>query len=246
MMDGFGFPVSAGNFRFRAESQIVRRLTQHLGQTGVALDLGSGVGHWAEQFARDFSRVVAVEGSSALFLALKERCAGYPNVRPVFGNVLSFELDGKYDLVFLGGLLMYLDEDDVIALLQRLAPYLGPRAIILCRESTVRGETVTREGKYPVIYRSVSVYRDLFKQCGLIVQNVVRNEPYVLLQMACELITKWKEFVPERFQALRLVGPLAYGAIRLGDPWIMRLFISRGISFPTLENHFFVLGTAAH
>ncbi len=245
MMDGFGFPVSAGNFRFREESRIVRRLTQDVDPNGVALDLGSGIGYWAEQFARDYSRVVAVESSSALYQALKDRCAGYANVRPVLGDVLSFEPDGKYDLVFLGGLLMYLDEDDVIALLQRLVPCLQPGAIILCRESTVRGETVTRDGAYPVVYRSVPVYRDLFKRCGLIVQDVERNEPYVLLQMACELIKKWKEFVPESFQALRIVGPLAYGAMRLGNPWIMRLSGALEISFPTLENHFFVLGTAA-
>ena len=244
-MDGFGFPVSAGDFRFRAESRIVRRLTRNLDPNGVALDLGSGIGYWAEQFAHDFSRVVAVEGSRALYQALKERCAEYPNVRSVLDNVLSFEFDGKYDLVFLGGLLMYLDESDVIALWQRLAPCLGPGGIILCRESTVRGETVTREGDYPVVYRSVSVYRDLFERCGLNIQHLERNEPYVLVQMACELIKKWKEFVPARFQALRIAGPLAYGGMRLGNPWIMRLPRALGISFPTLENHFFVLATAA-
>ena len=243
MMDGFGFPLSAGDFRFRAESRIVRRLTRNLGPNGVALDLGSGIGHWAEQFAHDFSRVVAVEGSRRLYEALQARCAGYANVRPVLGNVLSFELDGEYDLIFLGGLLMYLDESDVIPLLRRLAPCLGPGGIILCRDSTVRGETVTREGDYPVVYRSVSVYTDLFKRCGLMVQHVERNEPYVLLQMACELIKKWKGFVPARFQALRIVGSLVYGGMRLGNPWIMRLPGALGISFPMLENHFFVLGT---
>jgi SAM-dependent methyltransferase len=245
MMDGFGFPVSAGKFRFRAESRIVRRLTRNLDPNGVTLDLGCGIGHWAEQFAHDFSRVVAVEGSRKLYQALKERCATYPNVRPVLSNVLSFELDGKYDLVFLGGLLMYLDESDAIALLQRLAPCLAPGGIILCRESTVRGETVTRNGDYSVVYRSVPVYKDLFKRCGLIVRHVERNEPYVLMQMACELIKKWQEFVPARFQALQIVGPLAYGGMRLGNPWIMRLPGALGISFPRLENHFFVLETVA-
>jgi len=242
MMDGFGLPESAGNFRFRAESRIVQRLTQDLDPNGVALDLGSGIGHWAGQFARKFSQVVAVEGSSTFYQALKERCAAYPNVRPVLCDVLSFELDGQYDLVFLGGLLMYLDEDDVIALLQRLAPCLGPNSIILCRESTVRGETVTRAGEYPVVYRSVSVYRDLFERCGLTVRHVERNEPYMLLQMACELIKRWKEFIPARIQALRIVGPLTYGGMRLGNSWLMRLAGALGISFPMLENHFFVLG----
>jgi len=245
MMDGFGFPVSAGDFRFRAESQIVRRLARKLDPNGVVLDLGSGIGHWAAQFAHDFSRVVAVEGSRTLYQALQERCAGYPNVHPVLSNVQSFQLDGKYELVFLGGLLMYLDESDVIALLQRLVPCLEPGGIILCREYTVRSGTVTRKGDYPVVYRSVSVYKDLFERCGLIVQTVERNEPYLLVQMACELIKKWQKFVPARFQALRIVGPLAYGAMRLGNPWIMRLPGALGISFPTLENHFFVLETAA-
>jgi SAM-dependent methyltransferase len=245
MMDGFGFPTSAGDFRFRAESRIVRRLTRNLDPKGVALDLGSGIGYWAELFARDFAEVVAVEGSPALYQALKERCAPYSNVRPVLGNVLSFELNGKYDLVFLGGLLMYLDENDVIALLQRLAPFLGPGGIILCRESTVRNGTVTREGEYPVVYRSVSVYSDLFNRCGLILNHVERNEPYVLSQMACELIKKWKQSVPASFQALRIAGGLAYGGMRMGNPWIMRLPRALGISFPKLENHFFVLGTSA-
>jgi len=244
MMDGFGLPVSAGDFRFRAESKIVRRLAGNLDPNGAVLDLGSGIGHWAAQFAHDFSRVVAVEGSRVLYQALQERCAGDPNVHPVLSDVQSFQLDGKYELVFLGGLLMYLDESDVIALLHRLAPCLEPGGIILCRESTVRGETVTRKGDYPVVYRSVSVYKDLFERCGLIVQTVERNEPYLLMQMACELIKKWQKFVPARFQALRIVGPLAYGAMRLGNPWIMRLPGALGISFPTLENHFFALETA--
>ncbi len=113
MMDGFGFPASAGHFRFRAESGIVKRLIRDVDPNGAALDLGCGVGFWAEAFARRFSRVVAVEGSGALYQALEARSAAYPNIRPVLGNVLSFEPDGHYSLVFLGGLLMYLDEENV-------------------------------------------------------------------------------------------------------------------------------------
>ena len=243
MMDGFGFPVSAGDFRFRAEARIVRRLLRGVEHNGTVLDLGSGVGYWAEEFARSFSRVVAVEGSNALYPALQERCAPYRNIRTVHGNVLSFEPGGHYNLVFLGGLLMYLDENDVIALLQKLIPCLGPNGIILCRESTVRGETVTRAGDYPVVYRSVPDYKRIFKRCGLTSKHVERNEPYVLMQMGCELIKKWKRVVPEPFQALRIVGHLIYGGARLGAPWIAHLPKVLGIPFPSLENYFFVLGT---
>ncbi len=245
MMDGFGFPVSAGNFRFQAESHIVRRLLSSVEHNGTVLDLGSGVGYWAEEFSRSFSRVVAVEGSSALYQALEERCALNSNIRTIHGNVLLFEPDGHYNLVFLGGLLMYLDEYDVIALLQKLIPCLGPNGIILCRESTVRSETVTRTGDYPVVYRSVPNYKRIFKQCGLILKHIERNEPYVLMQIGCELIKKWKRIVPEPFQALQVLGHLTYWSLRLGAPWIKRLPKVLGIQFPILENHFFVLGTGA-
>ena len=245
MMDGFGFPVSAGDYRFRAESQIVRRLLRNVARNGTVLDLGSGVGYWAEQFAGDFSRVIAVEGSGVLYQALKERCAPYSNVSTVHGDALPFEPEGDVSVVFLGGLLMYLDEADVVALLQRLIPHLDAGGIILCRESTVRGATVKQEGDYPVVYRSVSSYQRIFKQCGLTLRHVERNEPYVLMQMGCELVKKWKKIVPQSLQLLPVVGRLIYWGMRLGNPWVQRLPNRLGISFPNLENHFFVLGTDA-
>jgi 16S rRNA A1518/A1519 N6-dimethyltransferase RsmA/KsgA/DIM1 with predicted DNA glycosylase/AP lyase activity len=73
MMDDFGFPKSAGTFRFRAESLIVQRLLGDVERSGTVLDLGSGVGFWAEEFARNFSQVVAGEGSNALYQTLEER-----------------------------------------------------------------------------------------------------------------------------------------------------------------------------
>ena len=187
--------------------------------------------------------MVAVEGSNALYQALEERCTPYSNIRTLHGDVLTFEPDAHYSLVFLGGLLMYLDENDVIALLKKLIPYLGPDGIILCRESTVQGETVTRTGDYSVVYRSVADYKRIFKQCGLTLNHIERNEPYVLMQMGCELVKKWKQLVPKSLQALQIVGHLTYWSMRLGAPWIKRLLKVIGISFPDLENHFFVLRT---
>ena len=98
MMDGFGFPVGAGNFRFQAESRLVTRLLRGVNREGTVLDLGSGVGFWAEEFAHRFSRVIAVEGSSTLYRELKKRCAPYANIKPIHGNVLSFKPEGRLSL----------------------------------------------------------------------------------------------------------------------------------------------------
>jgi len=154
---------------------------------------------------------------------------------------MSFEPEGPCDLAFLGGMLMYLNEEDVIALLRKIVTTLEPGGMILCRESTVRGETLALQGDYQVVYRSVSDYERIFGQCGLRIRNVERNEPYVLMQIGCELVKKWKAAVPERFQALRGVGHLIYFMLRLTNPWVTRVPTVLGIAFPKLENHFFVL-----
>ncbi len=251
MMDGFGFPVGAGRFRFRGELNAVADAIQDLEPGVSVLDLGSGVGVWTEYFAQRFAKVVAVEASSTLYEALSDRCSAYPNVTTHNRNVLSFELEGErgttggFGLVFLGGLLMYLNDRDVATLLRKLIPCLEPGAIVLCRESTIRHGVRTLQGDYQVAYRSVEAYRDILADAGFDVVSVQPNTAYINVQMACELIKKWKALVPERFRCLSVVGRLAYWGLRLGYPWNTRLipWLSAGMGreFPRLTNHFFVL-----
>ena len=244
MMDGYGFPASAGKFRFGIEEQVVEKLIQNLDRNGAALDLGSGMGFWAEKFAHSFARVDALEGSSSLYSDLEKRCSKHSNMRAFLGNALSFQPDQRYQLIFLGGLLMYLDENDVVILLKRLKQYLEPGGIILCRESTVRDQTFILKGEYTAVYRSVKSYASLFQQSGLALRHHEKNEAYILLQMGCELIDKWKGLVPEPVQALSWAGHLTYWGIRLGNPWIQKVPKVFKIPFPKLENHFFVVEVA--
>ena len=117
MMDGFGFPASAGRFRFRAEKEIVSRLIHRCSSAGTVLDLGSGIGHWTEFFAHQFAHVVAVEASQQLFDTLEERCRSLSNVTALRLNALSFQPCQNYEIVFTGGLLMYLNEFDAVGLM---------------------------------------------------------------------------------------------------------------------------------
>jgi hypothetical protein len=114
MMDGFGFPAGAGQFRFRTEKKIVSRLIRQCSREGTALDLGSGIGHWTEFFAHQFAQVVAVEASQQLYDALEERCSSLPNVTALRQNALSFQPCQSYEIVF--------------GLLRKLRPCLGPNA----------------------------------------------------------------------------------------------------------------------
>lgn len=242
MMDGFGFPSSAGQFRFQAERLIVKRLIQDQGiNYHSMLDLGCGIGYWTEHFAGQFTKVTAIEASTPLFDAMKQRCSTYSNVNAVQGNVLLFVPDTTYSMVFLGGMLMYLNEHDVIALLSRLIPFIEKGGIILCRETTVSEGTVTRDGDYQAVYRSMQTYRDIFEKSNL---NLVKSEPnlpYNLLQMGCETMKKWKKIAPKPLQAIPFVGRLVYYGLRLCNPWITRVPDVINYNFPELTNHFFLL-----
>jgi len=79
MMDGFGFPAGAGRFRFRGELDAVAEMIRDRRPDTSVLDLGSGVGVWTEYFAQRFATVAAVEASSTLYEAMKERCSRYAN-----------------------------------------------------------------------------------------------------------------------------------------------------------------------
>jgi trans-aconitate methyltransferase len=241
MMDGFGFPAGAGQFRFRAEKKVVSRLIRQCSGEGTALDLGSGIGHWTEFFAHHFAQVVAVEASQQLYDTLEERCSPLPNVTALHQNVQSFQPRQSYEIVFTGGLLMYLNDVDVVDLLGRLRPCLGPGSLVICRESTVRGGVVTRNGDYQAVYRSVRIYERLFREAGFEVVSTEPNVPYILMQMGCELIKRWKTLTPRQLQFIPVLGRLTYLALRLGNPWITTAPAMLGLAFPELTNHFFAL-----
>ena len=244
MMEGFGFPAGAGQFRFRGESGIVERLIQGTNSDGIVLDLGSGIGSWTGFFRQRFAKVVAVEASKSLYEALETKCARWSNVETIHGDVMSFEPKDRYDLVFLGGLLMYLNEEDVVSLLRRIIPFLAPNAVVLCRETTVREGTVTREGEYQAVYRSVENYARIFESRGFSVVQTEMNAPYVLMQMGCESVKQWRAIAPSLLHLTPVAGRVIYYGLRLSDPWITRFCGALGISFPELTNHFFVLQRA--
>ncbi|MCH8898047.1 MAG: class I SAM-dependent methyltransferase [Chloroflexi bacterium] len=151
MMEGFGFPKQAGHFRFRGERKIVDGFMKDIPPTATVLDLGSGAGYWTDYFAKRFDKVISVESSSSLYKGLVTKVQTIPNARAIRANALEYKSEERFGVVFLGGLLMYLNEPDVANLLRKISTWLTPGGIIICRESTVRQGTVTRKNDYQVI-----------------------------------------------------------------------------------------------
>jgi hypothetical protein len=148
-------------------------------------------------------------------------------------------------MIFLGGLCMYLNDDDVIALLKTLKNRLTEGGAIILRESTLnQGEFLT-QGEYQAVYRSVSLYRKLIDGAGSLRVEVRRNYGYTNLVTAEELVNLRRRWLPFLPKDSTMLGSLTWWMLRGTAAisfWAMpRILFQLSISWPRLQNHFFRL-----
>ncbi|MDE0896674.1 MAG: class I SAM-dependent methyltransferase [Planctomycetota bacterium] len=238
-------PPSALDYRFEVEQRTIADWLDVIPSSATVLDVGCGAGAWTSVFANRFDRVVGIEGSTAMVEAARECTRNAPNVSIVHGDVRVDLPDGEFQLVFLGGLCMYLNDDDVVALLADLKGRTGKFGSIILRESTVPHNRRTATGDYQAVYRTPDEYRALFEQAGFTRPDTRRNYGYTSMEIAIELVSarrKWLPFLPR--ESTRL-GTLTWNLLRLTSPislWALPRTLSRlDVTWPGLQNHFFRL-----
>ena len=242
-----GLPPGCVEHRFALERAVVDRWFAGLGPTASVLDVGCGAGAWTELFAQRYGRVVGVDASVGMLAAARRRLAGQGNVELVRGDALTVALDGEFQGVMLGGLLMYLDRADAVALLVRLGQ-LAPRGRIILRESGVRAGVEVQTGTYQVAYRSLQEYEALAAEAALRVVAVERNRGYAHMEIAVALVNLARRWPPlARRDAAAVGGPL-WRLLRATAPVTLEL-VPRAIEafrldWPHLINHFLLLEAA--
>ncbi len=242
-----GLPADCVEHRFALERAVVDTWFAGLGPTASVLDVGCGAGAWTQLFARRYGRVVGVDASGGMVAAARRRLAGLPNVDVLQGDARTVPIDGEFQGVLLGGLLMYLDRADAVALLVRLGE-LAPAGRIILRESGVRTGVEVRSGAYQVAYRSVPEYEALAADAGLRVTAVERNRGYAHMEIAVALVDLARRLPPlARRDAATVGGPLwrflgATAPVTL--EFIPRAIEAVGLDWPHLTNHFLLLEAA--
>lgn len=239
-----GLPRDCVEYRFALERAVVDRWLAGLEPTASVLDVGCGAGAWTELFARRYGRVVGVDASVGMLAAARRRLAGRDNVELVWGDALTVALDGEFQGVLLGGLLMYLDRADAVALLARLGR-LAPRGRIILRESGIRAGVEVQTGTYPVVYRSLQEYEAIAAEAALRVVAVERNRGYAHMEIAISLINLARRLPPlARCDATTIGGPL-WRLLRATAPVTLELVPRAvgavGLDWPHLTNHFLLL-----
>jgi trans-aconitate methyltransferase len=247
MAHGQDLPAATMRYRLERERRTISDWLAAVPKSSAVLDLGCGAGAWTTTFADRYAHVTAIEGSRSMVEAARRNTRNATNVEILEGDVRVDVPERKFQLAFLGGLCMYLNDDDVVALLRALKERLIPDGPIVLRESTVPGKRRTLSGEYQVVYRSVGDYHLLFAQAGFSDVDTRRNYAYTSMEIAIELVgarRKWLSFLPRQSP---LLGAMTWWCLRLASPvsfWALpRVFARLGIAWPSLQNHFFRLTT---
>lgn len=238
-------PSSAVAHRLTRELRTIHDWLDQVDGSGQVLDVGCGAGAWVEVFARRYGQVIGIERSPRMVEAARKRVADLSNAQIAQGDGRGELPEGTFDLIFLGGLCMYLNDGDVLELLKSLKSRLRAGGIIVLRESTVRSGRLLAKGEYQAVYRSVNIYGRLIADAGMCAPEVRLNPGYADLVLAEEIVDfrrRWLPFLPKRSSFL---GSLTWWVLRGTSPisfWIFpRLLTRLNIPWPTLQNHFFKL-----
>lgn len=238
-------PASAARYRLHKEIRTINDWLNAVDDSGRVLDVGCGAGTWTEIFASRYKTAVGIEQSSLMVEAAKERVARLPNVEILQGDVRHDLPEGPFDIIFLGGLCMYLNDLDVVALLQSLKSRLTVGGTIILRESTVHQSVSLSQGEYQAVYRNLNLYRQLFGDAGSFHVEVRRNYGYTNLVTAEEFVDLRRRWLPFFPTDSTMLGSLTWWALRGITPisfWALpRLLSQLSIPWPRLQNHFFRL-----
>lgn len=168
------FPDGYAEYRNETEKRHIFKKIR-VGRNDLVLDLGCGVGGWAIEFAKKCAHVVAVDFSPKLLDLAKETAEAQHilNIEFICSSAINFSYPVQFDLIFLGGLFKYLNDEDVEKVIAELKKLLKPNGKIISRESINISEAQFRneydktvEMVYQAKYRRPEEYTILFASNG--------------------------------------------------------------------------------
>ena len=164
------------NERITAEKHLVFSKLL-LNQEQTVLDLGAGVGQWAFRFAPLVHHIVAVEfAASQIDIAKQEQVKReIDNIHFVHSPAEKFVSSKQFDIIFISGLIIYLNDKQLSKLIHNVKNMLKTDGIVFLRESTSvleeRYEIIDQYSEalktnYSATYRTAGEINSLFEISG--------------------------------------------------------------------------------
>lgn len=204
------WPSAVARNRLLGEQAQVARWLEELGAGhGACLDVGCGNGAWLARLAPRFGRAHGVDLSSVMVDSARRLLArhGQANVTLACQSVAALPEDERYDVIFVGGVLMYHNDGEVAGVVAKLARLLAPGGLLLLRESTCAARTWYRDTPlspglfaepgaprppYFAIYRQPEAYLRWVADCGLTLVAHEANRHYQLADLT-ETLLRWSD-----------------------------------------------------
>jgi 2-polyprenyl-3-methyl-5-hydroxy-6-metoxy-1,4-benzoquinol methylase len=176
------------------------RIDDYLGalpRDASVLDLGGGYGHWAFKLAPRVRTIHVVDYCAPLVERGRVYAAtqGITNVTFSCSAAQDHASEGVYDLVFISGLLLYLNDDELHQLVERIAGYTRAGSVVILRDGTgvpthheiTKQWSEALQANYAAIYRTRAAYLATFATVGF---ACVRDDD--MFEAGC-VLNKWPE-----------------------------------------------------
>lgn len=145
------------------------------------LDIGCGIGRWAKTMAPLVNKYHGTDLMPQFIDIAKEECKEFSNV--TFQSISAQEItdtsiDGKFNLIFISGLLMYLNDNEIRNLFNVLNSYMENYCQILIREPIGIEErlTLNKVWSEELQCEYSAVYRTKFELASIIESSLTNLE----------------------------------------------------------------------
>lgn len=190
---------SEQNIRNENEKRIVEKIIEKIQNPGI-LDIGCGIGRWAENLQNKFEYYVGVDFSEGFINYASKKFTNFSNVKFYNNSILNLDKDiltSRFNLIICTGVLMYINDENISNIFKafrQVSPeYLYIQESISLMEGRLtlnKFESKDLKTDYSAIYRTKQEYEEYFKQMLLI----------LLKQIYCLIIN----LVQEKKQTLNI------------------------------------------
>lgn len=142
------------------------------------LDIGCGVGRYGTFFLERGAYYVGVDGSSKMIEKAEINLEQYSEKKLIVSNLLQIsealekaEETEPFDIIFDSGVFMYLNDDDCLNVMKKIARIGGKNSVFCMIESMAQEDRLTLnefysdelKQSYSAIYRSVAEYKSIME-----------------------------------------------------------------------------------
>ncbi|XP_015582654.2 phosphomethylethanolamine N-methyltransferase isoform X1 [Ricinus communis] len=132
------------------------------------LEFGAGIGRFTGELAQKAGQLVAVDFIESVIKKNENINGHHKNVKFMCADVTSQDLkfsEESVDLIFSNWLLMYLSDEEVVNLAERMVKWLKVGGYIFFRESCFHQSGDSKRKHNPTHYREPRFYTKVFKEC---------------------------------------------------------------------------------